>query len=68
MRRAEAHIEEDIDVSRAATPAVCASASRGGQGGEMVLTFDDITRLVTAQRNAAWRDVARRIAHEIKNP
>ncbi|WP_309087925.1 ATP-binding protein, partial [Phenylobacterium sp.] len=33
-----------------------------------VLTFDDITRLVTAQRNAAWRDVARRIAHEIKNP
>src|SRR5690606_27780884 len=28
----------------------------------------DITRLVTAQRNAAWRDVARRIAHEIKNP
>jgi len=40
----------------------------GGQGGEMVLTFDDITRLVTAQRNAAWRDVARRIAHEIKNP
>jgi two-component system nitrogen regulation sensor histidine kinase NtrY len=40
----------------------------GGVGGEMVLTFDDITRLVTAQRNAAWRDVARRIAHEIKNP
>jgi two-component system nitrogen regulation sensor histidine kinase NtrY len=33
-----------------------------------VLTFDDITRLVAAQRNAAWRDVARRIAHEIKNP
>jgi len=33
-----------------------------------VLTFDDVTRLVAAQRNAAWRDVARRIAHEIKNP
>ena len=33
-----------------------------------MLTFDDITRLVTAQRNAAWKDVARRIAHEIKNP
>ena len=33
-----------------------------------MLTFDDITRLVAAQRNAAWRDVARRIAHEIKNP
>jgi len=34
----------------------------------LVITFDDITRLVTAQRNSAWRDVARRIAHEIKNP
>lgn len=36
--------------------------------GGLVLTFDDITRLIAAQRNAAWRDVARRIAHEIKNP
>lgn len=34
----------------------------------LVITFDDVTRLVAAQRNAAWRDVARRIAHEIKNP
>ena len=34
----------------------------------LVLTFDDITRLMAAQRNAAWKDVARRIAHEIKNP
>jgi two-component system, NtrC family, nitrogen regulation sensor histidine kinase NtrY len=33
-----------------------------------VLTFDDITNLVTAQRNSAWADIARRIAHEIKNP
>ena len=33
-----------------------------------VLTFDDITDLVTAQRNTAWADIARRIAHEIKNP
>ena len=33
-----------------------------------VVTFDDITNLVTAQRTAAWADVARRIAHEIKNP
>ena len=40
-----------------------------GQVAEgLVLTFDDITRLVAAQRNAAWKDVARRIAHEIKNP
>lgn len=33
-----------------------------------VLTFDDMTRLVAAQRYSAWREVARRIAHEIKNP
>ena len=33
-----------------------------------VITFDDITELVNAQRAAAWSDVARRIAHEIKNP
>jgi two-component system nitrogen regulation sensor histidine kinase NtrY len=33
-----------------------------------VVTFDDVTDLVTAQRMAAWGDVARRIAHEIKNP
>ena len=33
-----------------------------------VMTFDDITDLVSAQRNSAWADIARRIAHEIKNP
>ena len=34
----------------------------------MIITFDDITELQSAQRKAAWADVARRIAHEIKNP
>lgn len=34
----------------------------------VVLTFDDITPLMSAQRLAAWQDVARRLAHEIKNP
>jgi len=33
-----------------------------------VATFDDVSELVAAQRNAAWADIARRIAHEIKNP
>lgn len=33
-----------------------------------VLTFDDLTELLSAQRQAAWSEVARRIAHEIKNP
>jgi len=38
------------------------------QRGGCVLTFDDTTRLVSAPRQLAWRDVARRIAHEIRNP
>jgi two-component system nitrogen regulation sensor histidine kinase NtrY len=66
--RAEAHIEEEIDVGLEGETRRLRVRIEGGVGGEMVLTFDDITRLVTAQRNAAWRDVARRIAHEIKNP
>jgi two-component system nitrogen regulation sensor histidine kinase NtrY len=33
-----------------------------------IITFDDITDLLVAQRSAAWADVARRVAHEIKNP
>jgi two-component system nitrogen regulation sensor histidine kinase NtrY len=40
----------------------------GTENEGYVVTFDDITELVTAQRTAAWADVARRIAHEIKNP
>jgi len=37
-------------------------------GAGAVITFHDTTRLVQGQRQAAWRDVARRIAHEIRNP
>jgi two-component system nitrogen regulation sensor histidine kinase NtrY len=39
-----------------------------GQLEGYVVAFDDVTDLVSAQRSAAWGDVARRIAHEIKNP
>lgn len=38
------------------------------QGADYILTFDDITQQLLDQRRAAWSDVARRIAHEIKNP
>jgi two-component system nitrogen regulation sensor histidine kinase NtrY len=42
---------------------------RAGEGDVgSVVTFDDISELVQAQRTSAWADVARRIAHEIKNP
>ncbi len=37
-------------------------------GGGDVVVFDDVTRLIAAQRSAAWGEVARRLAHEIKNP
>ena len=46
-------------------------ATRRNQDGGLegyVVAFDDVTDLVSAQRMAAWGDVARRIAHEIKNP
>ncbi len=46
-------------------------SARLGSEGDLegyVVTFDDVSDLVSAQRMAAWGDVARRIAHEIKNP
>jgi len=45
---------------------VTGDSANADQG--MVITLDDISELVAAQRSAAWADVARRIAHEIKNP
>jgi len=47
-----------------------ASSLRDEEGGDLgvVLVFEDMTHLIKAQRMAAWREVARRIAHEIKNP
>ncbi|MFZ0501076.1 MAG: ATP-binding protein, partial [Steroidobacteraceae bacterium] len=49
---------------------MCACTSLPGEGGDMgyVIVFDDITTLLQAQRDAAWGEVARRLAHEIKNP
>ena len=46
---------------------VTSEQARGEEKG-LIVTLDDITDLVTAQRSSAWADVARRIAHEIKNP
>jgi two-component system nitrogen regulation sensor histidine kinase NtrY len=43
-------------------------AAPEAEGAGAVITFHDTTRLVMGQRQAAWRDVARRIAHEIRNP
>ena len=52
----------ELFLAAAATPLT-------GEGGiSAVLVFEDVTPLIRAQRVAAWRDVARRLAHEIKNP
>jgi two-component system nitrogen regulation sensor histidine kinase NtrY len=45
-----------------------AAEHNGREISGFVVTFDDITELLSAQRKAAWADIARRIAHEIKNP
>ncbi len=42
-------------------------SGEGDRGGE-VIVFDDVTTLIQAQRDAAWGEVARRLAHEIRNP
>lgn len=58
----------EIDIMREGETRRLRVRAAGHVAAGLVLTFDDITRLVAAQRNAAWKDVARRIAHEIKNP
>ncbi len=68
LRTQGAEAAEEMDIQRRGeTRRLRVRASAAADAG-LVLTFDDITRLVAAQRNAAWKDVARRIAHEIKNP
>ncbi len=64
---------EQIDLAsstgkRALMCACTAIPSEAGSAPGMVLVFDDITTLLQAQRDAAWGEVARRLAHEIKNP
>jgi PAS domain S-box-containing protein len=54
----------ELHLAAAATPLPRDDGSVGGA----VLVFDDVTPLIRTQRVAAWRDVARRLAHEIKNP
>src|SRR5262245_10382023 len=67
-RPAEAQIElQRPDGSHTLLVRVAAQHDAQGIGG-YVVTFDDITELLAAQRKAAWAEIARRIAHEIKNP
>ena len=65
--------EEQVEIRRIGQPTRTllvrvSSELKGSEIHGYVVTFDDVSDLVSAQRKAAWADVARRIAHEIKNP
>ena len=64
--------QDQVTISRAGRERNLSVRVTSEQSGESdhgyVVTLDDITELVSAQRTSAWADVARRIAHEIKNP
>lgn len=66
-------VQEEVKVTRGGQleNLLLRMSVREGEDGQIegyVVAFDDVTDLVSAQRMAAWGDVARRIAHEIKNP
>jgi len=60
----------DLDGAAGRRTLMCACTPLPGEDADMgfVIVFDDITTLLSAQRDAAWGEVARRLAHEIKNP
>lgn len=71
-RRPDKLVQHEIKLNRDGRQRILlvrmAAESIAGEIIGYVVTFDDISELVSAQRTAAWADVARRIAHEIKNP
>ena len=70
-RAGSAAIELHLRRGSANLSLLAAATTLRGEGGEYagaVVVFDDLTELLKAQRLAAWREVAQRIAHEIKNP
>jgi two-component system nitrogen regulation sensor histidine kinase NtrY len=70
--RSGARTQDQVTITRNGRERNLSVRITSEQSGESshgnVVTLDDITELVAAQRTAAWADVARRIAHEIKNP
>src|SRR5207245_10425373 len=70
-RAGSAAIELHLRRGSANLSLLAAATTLRGEAGEYagaVVVFDDLTELLKAQRLAAWREVAQRIAHEIKNP
>ena len=70
--KAGGRTQDQVTISRDRRERNLSVRVTGEQSGETehgyVITLDDITELVAAQRTSAWADIARRIAHEIKNP
>ena len=74
--RVRAHWQQQIEIPRRAGSAddhdltLLARGSRlpVGAGSGFIVVFDDISDVISAQRSVAWGEVARRLAHEIKNP
>ena len=70
--KAGARTQDHVTISRSGSERNLSVRVTSEQSGESdhgyVITLDDITELVAAQRTSAWADIARRIAHEIKNP
>ncbi|PZA00823.1 two-component sensor histidine kinase [Gammaproteobacteria bacterium 2W06] len=62
--------ELSLDTREGRRSLICSGAMLpgGAEGGGEVIVFDDVTTLIQAQRDAAWGEVARRLAHEIRNP
>ncbi|WJW75625.1 ATP-binding protein [Thiohalobacter sp. IOR34] len=73
QREGRRHWTEEITLfgRRGRQVLICRAARLPGDAGHpggQVIVFDDVTALIQAQRDAAWGEVARRLAHEIKNP
>lgn len=67
----ERHVSQQIAIERALGQQLLmlrVTRLPAGAGHGLVVVFDDITSMAQAQRDAAWAEVARRLAHEIKNP
>ena len=67
LTETQVQLRRDGEPARSLLVRIAAEVVAGEIRG-YVVTFDDVSELLSAQRKAAWADVARRIAHEIKNP
>jgi PAS domain S-box-containing protein len=68
MSTTTSQMEITVQSSRVNVAVTAASLQLRGQRQGYVVVFEDLTDLLRAQKQAAWREVARRVAHEIKNP